>query len=420
MKPPLVVVVDSGMRNLGGHDFSYTRAVQRAFQARGCAVEVLANRGLASDLAEQHGFRPTFSCGAYDTPLGHGRWRDLAYVHAQGRVFDEELDHALRCVLMRAPDLVFCHTVADFELLGWSRFLRRLPFPGALAIVLRQTPGFRACHWLRRTLNPYWRLKPQALKRMKGRLGRRLLLCTDSQALSEDYQAIYAGRVVTLPIPLSSDLEGFTTGPLAVRYQLEEGRRLRLGYVGDARAAKGFDLLPDLVERVLAADAPARFVIQCARPGSGDDHAALPPGLPALEALARQHPAAVTLIPEKLSVPEYGVLLHHLDVILLPYVSDTYREATSGIFAEALALGKPVVVPEGTWMARELKATGAGLEFARGAPADLAAKVLAVVRDHRAHQEAAQRVSARGGRSTARGPWSICFWRRRGSGARLD
>jgi glycosyltransferase involved in cell wall biosynthesis len=164
--------------------------------------------------------------------------------------------------------------------------------------------------------------------------------------------------------------------------------------VGDARTSKGFDLLPDLVERVLAAQAPVRFVIQCARPGSGDDHAAPPPGLPALEALARQHPAAVTLIPEKLSVPEYGVLLHNLDVIVLPYVSNAYREATSGIFAEALALGKPVVVPEGTWMARELKATGAGLEFARGAPADLAAKVLAVVRDHDAHQAAARRGSA--------------------------
>jgi glycosyltransferase involved in cell wall biosynthesis len=394
MKPRQVVVVDSGMRNLGGHNFSYTQAVQRAFQGRGCAVEVLANRGLASDLAERHHFRPTFSCGAYDAPLGHGRWRDLAYVHAQGRVFAEELDHALRCVLMRAPDLVFCHTVADFELLGWSRLLRRLPFPGTLAILLRQTPGFRACHWLRRTLNPYWRLKPQALTSLRGRLGRRFLFCTDSQALSEDYQTVYAGRIVTLPIPLSPELEGFTTGPLAERYGLAESRGLRVGYLGDARTSKGFDLLPNLVERVLATDAPVRFVFQCARPGSGDDHAAPPPGLSALEDLVRRYPSAVTLIPEKLSVPDYGVLVHHLDVIVLPYVSDSYREATSGIFAEALALGKPVVVPEGTWMAQELRATGAGLEFVRGSPADLATKVLAVVRDHLAYQGAAQRGSA--------------------------
>ena len=285
MKPSHVVVVDSGMRNVGGHNFSYTQAVQRAFQARGCAVDVLANRGLASDLAERHHFRPTFSCGTYDTPLGHGRWRDLVYVHAQGRVFDEELDHALRCVLERSPDLVFCHTVADFELLGWARLLRRLPFPGALAVLLRQTPGFRACHWLRRTFNPYWRLKPQALKRLRRRLGRRFLLCTDSQALSDDYQVVYAGRIATLPIPLSAELERFSTGPLVGRYGLADGRGLRVGYVGDARTSKGFDLLPDLVERVLATAAPVRFVIQCARPGSGDDHAAPPPGLPALEAL---------------------------------------------------------------------------------------------------------------------------------------
>lgn len=46
----------------------------------------------------------------------------------------------------------------------------------------------------------------------------------------------------------------------------------------------------------------------------------------------------------------------------------TYREATSGIIAEALALGKPVVVPEDTRMARGLQNSGAGVQFTRPVP----------------------------------------------------
>jgi hypothetical protein len=48
---------------------------------------------------------------------------------------------------------------------------------------------------------------------------------------------------------------------------------------------------------------------------------------------------------------------------------------TSGIFAEAPALGKPVAVTCGTWMAAELQRGGAGVEFEDGSVADLAEQV---------------------------------------------
>jgi glycosyltransferase involved in cell wall biosynthesis len=392
MKPLQVLIVDSGMRSLGGHNYSYTRAAQAAFLARGCVVDVLTNRGLPSEVAEAAGFRPMFSCGAYDFPLGHGRARDLAYLYAQGRVFAEELDHALRCVLAREYDLVFCHTVADFELIGWSRFLARGRFPGVLAVVLRQTPRFRACHWLRRTLNPYWRLKPQNLKRLWSRSGGRFLLCTDSEPLSQDYAAVYPHRIATLPIPLDPVLFE-ASGTIAERYDLEDASLLRVGYLGDARAAKGFPLLPDLVSRTLASSSGTRFIIQCPYPGTGADQAVAPAGVADLERLAAGSPR-VTLIPEKLSREDYAGLLRHLDVVVLPYLSDLYREATSGIFAEAAALGKPVVVPEDTWMADELRKTGGGTAFRRGNPADLASKLLAVLGDYKAYAAAAGAASA--------------------------
>jgi len=64
------------------------------------------------------------------------------------------------------------------------------------------------------------------------------------------------------------------------------------------------------------------------------------------------------------------------------------------IFAEALALAKPVVVPSDTWMARELKKSGGGLEFQRGDSGDLATKVLELARHYDEYALKARKFSA--------------------------
>ena len=74
-------------------------------------------------------------------------------------------------------------------------------------------------------------------------------------------------------------------------------------------------------------------------------------------------------------------------------ISERYREPTSGVFAEALALGKPVVVTSGTWMARELRRSGGGAEFVDGDAADLVAKVVAVVKGYEEYARRAHNFS---------------------------
>jgi glycosyltransferase involved in cell wall biosynthesis len=365
------VIVDSGLRSLGGHNYTYTRSVARALEARGARVAVLANRGLGAAL-DGTGFRPAFTSGAYDFPPGHGPLRDLLYVYAQSVVFAEELEHAL-ARLPEPPDLVFSHTLSDFELVGWGRCLARRALRGTLALLLRQTPRYAGRSKLKLALHPYWRLRPSALARLRGRLGARLLLCTDSEALSADYARVFRGPVLTLPIPLDHALFDAAAGSgVVARHGLDAPGGRRVGYLGDARAAKGFPLLPDLARRLLARGG-VRVVIQCPRAASGDDHAAPPAGLAELLALARDAGPRLTLVREALPPADYAALLRALDLVLLPYTHEAYREATSGIFAEALALGKPVVVPVGTWMARELLASGAGTVFA--SPGDLAPAV---------------------------------------------
>ncbi len=69
----------------------------------------------------------------------------------------------------------------------------------------------------------------------------------------------------------------------------------------------------------------------------------------------------VHLYPNILNPSEYENFIGRLDVILIPYLLNYYHRQTSGIFADAIGAGVPVVVSKGTWAARTLKDLGGGL-----------------------------------------------------------
>jgi hypothetical protein len=61
----------------------------------------------------------------------------------------------------------------------------------------------------------------------------------------------------------------------------------------------------------------------------------------------------VVLYTEPLDSSSYCDLVVNSDIILLPYDKQAYYAGSSGILAEALAAGVPVIVPEGIWMAKQ-------------------------------------------------------------------
>ena len=52
--------------------------------------------------------------------------------------------------------------------------------------------------------------------------------------------------------------------------------------------------------------------------------------------------------------------------MLLPYRPDDYGIKSSGVYVEAKFMGSPVIVPEGSWMADDVRALGNGLVFEIG------------------------------------------------------
>jgi len=392
-----VVIVDSGLKHLGGHNFSYTKAVKLALEERGLSVTVFANKGLMENVAGASGYYPVFSLGSYDWPPGNGKVRDLMYIYAQSIVFSDELEHAFKRIVGDDCVLVLSHTVKDFELIGWSRYVSRGRLSGHLMLLERESPDFSSCGRLKLVAHPYWRIRPHYLKAIRAKLGVNFVLLTDSELLSEEYAHIYRHRIVTLPIPVSPmilNAEETRSSGFRERYGIRRDEGICVGFVGDDRAARGLSLLPELVARVATdGSAGVRFVIQCPNSGEGSDDAGQT-CLVDLKRLARERVGRVTLICERLVEHDYVELLRSLDVVLLPYTQASYGKGTSGVFAEALAMAKPVVVSSGTWMARELRRSGGGAEFRNGDIDDLASKVLEVARHYKEYALKARQFSS--------------------------
>jgi glycosyltransferase involved in cell wall biosynthesis len=167
----------------------------------------------------------------------------------------------------------------------------------------------------------------------------------------------------------------------------ERSAKLHFGYVGEARENKGFQLLPHVIRRTVPYAAAAHFHIHsfCHDPQS-------PFYRQAIAGLRGSH---VTLYPEKLDDPEYDSFLEQLDVVVLPYTLHHYHSQTSGVFAEAMALGKTLVVPRGSWMSRQVDEYGGGASFNPGDAEDLAQKILALIQNGRVDGE---RAAERAGR----------------------
>lgn len=131
-------------------------------------------------------------------------------------------------------------------------------------------------------------------------------------------------------------------------------------YLGDARPEKGYHHLPDIINALwkdYIKPGKIKFTIQSnfnIEGGLGNIRAAR------LQ-LERYPSQKVTLIKEAMSSDDYYQLLGEADLLILPYDANSYRVRTSGILTEALAAGKPVVVPADSWLAKQVNLSRASI-----------------------------------------------------------
>ena len=406
-----LLIVDQSLRDMVGHHFEYDLAVGDSAAGHGLSAAVLAHASfkdlaLFGDIPVTPWFTQTYYGVdrsrsvqlarrllqglpiSLRAPLIRvaapvlGRMRARAGATPQAKaaplpVFGAELGRYLDAQRFGSQDHVLIHTVNMSELHSALAAFADAEGGPMLHVVLRRDadePGIRS--------GP-WGGAPGAFQRLAAApaLARRVAFYTDSAGLARQYHEMAPDllfRVLPVPYPVPAELP--------VGRSRQDGP-LRLTYVGDARVEKGYDRLPQLMSELgetLIDGRTARLVAQSNAAMSLEDDV-----IARARGTLKRYPAAqVELLTHVLAVDEFNTLLSDADIVILPYDAQNYRNRSSGILVQAIAAGKPVVIPSGTWLSDTAPA-GASVQF--DTPEQLGQAVASAIRSFDALSEEAAR-----------------------------
>ncbi len=142
-----------------------------------------------------------------------------------------------------------------------------------------------------------------------------------------------------------------------------------IGALGpDHTSEKGWAHLPEVIARVCAARQEAAFYVQVR---SDDDARAM---AEALQGYGGDVRTTIKIGP--LSTADYFRRMLACDLVVQPYDDRIYALMPSGIFADAVICGTPVVAPSATWISDRLdEGRGAGVTFDALAGAGVAERI---------------------------------------------
>ena len=339
-------IVEPTLSSNAGHCRPFVESVARAAAAAGFDVEVWAGRGAVADLPAGASLHPHFS----------RRWRRF-------QAF------ALYRRLLRGPGQILVATAgtADFLL------LRAASPPGVAS-----GKASLFVHWVRSSER-----KARAMEAV-ARACPWMRVLGPSATVAEFYRE--RGFADAREVPYPVDSKAFASTPST------EGTVpfTHILFAGAARIDKGFREAVSLVER-LASTGPALPVRLQASPKHYDKPDAAVGA--EIDRLKRVRYAPLEVVWETLSPEEYDGLFRG-GICIQPYRRDDFADRISGVTLDALRNGCPVVVPEGTWMARVVAETGAGIAVASLSAESLLGAVEAIRADDAAFRERAVRAAA--------------------------
>jgi hypothetical protein len=348
VKRQCLFIADPGLTEPLGHHLGYSEAVALAASEAGLAAMVLAGRGFDAALAGGHvPMRATFDT-RYQSAGRGGRLRALLYgglAHMppgvalraadalratrrrlggkQADGFGIELAAALAEEGATAADAVLLHSVSAANLAGLTA-----PLAPRMLVVLRRSPKEMDADDA--APEPVVAL----LQRLSTTPGLRLSLFADTEALAAVFAQGTGLAVRPVPLPVVTP----------ERLSPQPGGLPHVVFAGGARLEKGYTTLP---AAIAASRGRARFTLQSGPLGPSSD----PLLQQAHSRLRGLQDIQLTLVETALGQQAYATLIASADLLLLPYDGRAYGARSSGILAEALALGIPAVVPSDCWMA---------------------------------------------------------------------
>lgn len=150
-----------------------------------------------------------------------------------------------------------------------------------------------------------------------------------------------AHREVLLNYGLNSDYLSWTPAPPSNQYTInkKDSNVLTLGFLGVARPNKGFVEIPELVKSLTSLSIPFQVIVQ----------EAMYPWSEYINAMQQLNTLSncITVLPANISEEELENMFNIIDILVLPYNTENYKLAGSGLLFTAADLNIPTLTKKG-------------------------------------------------------------------------
>ncbi|MDJ0843117.1 glycosyltransferase [Crocosphaera sp.] len=299
----------------------------------------------------------------------------------KSETFRDTLHKVLKGIKLNSDDEVFIHTIGIHQVEDVYHYLT--------SAELDKLPRFHIL--LRRDIDdplviyaPGMGLKAIFDNCFQSQLWpKKIQFYTDTDDLIQRYNSLSEVKLYKIPIP-------FRQEKLQQNIEISNtDKPIHFVYLGDARPEKGYHYLPNIVESLWTdyiQPEKIKLTIQSNFSIEGGE-GLIPQSRLALE---RYPDSKVTLIRQAMSADDYYQILAEADALILPYDPNSYRFRTSGVLTEALAAGKPVIVPQNSWLGKQVDSSRASCYQN---PDEIPNKVIEVVENLDQFSDAAKQFS---------------------------
>lgn len=359
---------DPGLWNNLGHHANSCRYITGELRARGVETRVFAFEQVEPGLRAELGAVPLFRWYTYQTGDRDPICGWLNSYLVGGQVTREDLG---RIPDVGPGDLLYLSSGQATQLLGLAQWVARLPAADRPRVVIdfamdpgldvQLSPGNMKFTLRDPRQDPRAVLYRHAAGQIPQEAEACVSLATFEPNASIAYQTLLGKPVGVLPAPRRAVTE----------LRSRVGRRpITVSVLGHQRDEKGYQYLPEVARRVLAARHDVKLFAHNGAPGEMQS--------------TQQEMRALAAADSRLVLDErvaddkiWAELLDASDLIVCPYHPVRFVVSPSAVAAEAIANAIPLVVPAHTSMDRLMREFGsAGTTFAKDDPPTIAEATL--------------------------------------------
>ncbi|WIM12080.1 glycosyltransferase [Enhydrobacter sp.] len=326
-----VLIIDPSLRSADGHHLGVLQRFRTELGKLWLGSVTLASLHASDEFCRGANLIPTFEKSIYYRT----EWTRAEFYDGAMK-FCTELKARMRELRLR-PGIMIFPAADQSTVLGLARCLEsyRLREPPQILLWLMVAPHYRKSvdDPSAAPLLDEYEEAFAALRRVVGD-DSCIHVCCETEAMTATYRSRVGLEIETVIV------HKLIEQPRDRRVRRPD-EAIRIVCTGNANAAKGYSLLADAIERVNRERSDLAFLIH-----GTVEQTDYPEGRQEFGRLAQLAPN-VTVRTDVMSTEDYLAWLSQADLLLQPYDPLVYRARGSGVFAEAVKLGIPVVATRG-------------------------------------------------------------------------